>query len=100
MVVQAPERGFVPWNKETFLKVTTAPPEQLVSRFKVSHGMVLKVLSRERGGVDALRALFRDCHETDVNRLEDWRLVFEVDYEASHEREVPSLALVAFEAIS
>jgi hypothetical protein len=36
----------------------------------------------------------------DINRLDDWRLVFEVDYEASREREVPSLALVAFEPIS
>lgn len=63
-----PERGFVPWNKETFLKITSAPPEQLVSRFQVSHGMVLNVLSRERGGVEALRALIRDCHETDVTK--------------------------------
>jgi len=61
-----PERGFVPWNKDTFTKLVTAPPEPLVSRFDVTHGMILNVLSRERGGVEALRALIRDCHESDV----------------------------------
>ncbi len=73
-----PERGFVPWNKETFERLVSAPPEQLVSRFQVSHGLVLNVLSRERGGVEALRAIIRDCHETAVTKKRLRRKAFEL----------------------
>ncbi len=73
-----PEKGFVPWNKDTFLKLTSAPPEALISRFQVSHGMILNVLSRERGGVEALRALIRDCHETQVTKSRMRKKAFEL----------------------
>ncbi|MCA9630380.1 MAG: DUF3516 domain-containing protein, partial [Myxococcales bacterium] len=39
-------------------------PEALVSRFQVSHGMLLNVLSRPDGsGCAAMKQLIRDCHE-------------------------------------
>jgi superfamily II RNA helicase len=63
-----PERGFLPWTKDTFVRLTTSQPEQLTSRFQVTHGMLLNVLSRERGSVEAMRALIRDCHETAVTK--------------------------------
>jgi superfamily II RNA helicase len=59
-----PEKGFVAWNKDTFKKLVTSKPEQLVSRFQVTHGMLLNVLSREGDGCRALRELIRDCHDS------------------------------------
>ncbi|HEV2069533.1 MAG TPA: DUF3516 domain-containing protein [Acidimicrobiales bacterium] len=58
-----PERGFVPWNDETFARLTTAEPEILASSFAVSHSMLLNVLDRDQGGVVALKRLLVDNHE-------------------------------------
>jgi superfamily II RNA helicase len=59
-----PEKNFVSWDKQTFLRLIHAPPERLASRFQVSHGMLLNVLSREGDGCRAMQRLIRDCHET------------------------------------
>jgi len=61
---QAPEKNFVNWDKNTFSRLIAAPPERLASRFQVTHGMLLNVLSREGDGCAAMRQLIRDCHET------------------------------------
>jgi len=59
-----PEKNFVNWDKQTFLRLIHAPPERLTSRFPVSHGMLLNVLSRKGDGCRAMQRLIRDCHET------------------------------------
>ena len=59
----APE-GEVSWDAKTFEKLMVASPEPLVSRFDVSHGMLLLVLGREADGCRALRQIIADCHET------------------------------------
>ena len=59
---KAPE-GFVGWSKETFHRLLNSAPEPLVSRFQVSHGMLLNVLSREEDGCSAMQRLIRDSHE-------------------------------------
>lgn len=59
-----PEKNFVNWDKATFLRLTTAPPERLTSQFQVSHGMLLNVLSRDGDGCSAMRMLIRGSHET------------------------------------
>jgi superfamily II RNA helicase len=64
MVKAKPPEKFVSWSEETFTKLQNAPPEPLVSRFQVSHGMLLQVLSREGDGCRAMQRLVRDCHET------------------------------------
>jgi superfamily II RNA helicase len=61
---QPPERNFVNWDKKTFLRLLSAPPERLTSRFQVTHGMLLNVLSRKGDGCAAMQRLIRDCHET------------------------------------
>jgi len=61
---QPPEKNFVNWDKNTYLRLIAAPPEKLASRFKVTHGMLLNVLSRKGDGCAAMRQLIRDCHET------------------------------------
>jgi len=42
-----PERGYVPWDEETFRTLIDAQPEPLVSQFQVSHGLLLTVMKRE-----------------------------------------------------
>lgn len=42
-----PERGYVPWDEATFHKLIESEPEPLTSRFDVSHGMLLSVMTRE-----------------------------------------------------
>jgi superfamily II RNA helicase len=59
-----PEKNFVNWDKQTYLRLIQAPPERLVSRFQVSHGMLLNVLSRKGDGCHALQKLIRDCHDS------------------------------------
>lgn len=59
-----PEKNFVNWDKNTYARLIAAPPERLVSRFQVSHGMLLNVLSRKGNGCEAMHDLIRRCHET------------------------------------
>ena len=60
---QPPRGNFAPWDRQTFERLTSARPERLTSRFQVSHGMLLNVLSRQGDGCAAMRALVRDSHE-------------------------------------
>ncbi|WP_038171885.1 DEAD/DEAH box helicase [Verrucomicrobium sp. BvORR106] len=64
MVKKKPPEGFVGWSEDTFKKLQTAAPEPLQSRFQVSHGMLLQVLSREGDGCRAMQKLIRDSHDT------------------------------------
>jgi hypothetical protein len=61
---QPPEKNFVNWDKKTFERLIAASPERLTSRFQVSHGMLLNVLSRDGDGCAAMQKLIHDCHET------------------------------------
>ena len=60
---QPPERGYVPWDESTYNRLIDALPERLVSRFQVTHGMLLNVLSRKTDGCKAMRQLIADCHD-------------------------------------
>jgi len=60
-----PEHNFANWDLQTFKRLMGAPPERLTSRFEVSHGMLLNVLSRRGDGCRAMRQLIRDSHEPD-----------------------------------
>jgi superfamily II RNA helicase len=59
-----PERGYVAWDEKFFERIIAAPPEPLVSRFEVRHGMLVQLLDRGPGGCRAVARLIRDCHET------------------------------------
>jgi hypothetical protein len=59
-----PERNFVNWDKNTFLRLIAAQPERLSSRFQVSHAMLLNVLSREGDGCRAMQQLIARCHDS------------------------------------
>ncbi|MSU62763.1 MAG: DUF3516 domain-containing protein [Pedosphaera sp.] len=61
---QAPDRNFVNWDKKTFERLMTAVPERLVSRFQISHAVLLNVLGRPGDGCSALRQIIQRCHES------------------------------------
>jgi hypothetical protein len=73
-----PEHNYVHWDLNTFTRLMNAPPEALVSRFQVSHGMLLNVLSRRDDGCRAMQALIRDSHEPEgakpAHRQRAWQL--------------------------
>lgn len=78
IVKKKPPEGFVGWNEDTFKKLQSAAPEPLVSRFQVSHGMLLQVLSREGDGCRAMQRLIKDSHDTQAakkqHRKRAWQL--------------------------
>lgn len=61
---QAPEHNFVNWDKKTYTRLMTAPPEPLTSRFQVTHAMLLNVLGRPGDGCRAMREMIRRCHDS------------------------------------
>ena len=69
-IVKGPPKGEVSWTVETFQKLIARPPETLVSRFRLTHGMVLSLLQRDESersarNFAALRDLIARCHEDD-----------------------------------
>ncbi|HEX7485531.1 MAG TPA: DUF3516 domain-containing protein [Vicinamibacterales bacterium] len=73
-----PDHNFVNWDIGTFKRLIGSAPEQLTSRFQVSHGMLLNVLSRPGDGCGAMRQLIRDCHEPDSARKAHMRRVWQL----------------------
>jgi hypothetical protein len=73
-----PEHNFVNWDLNTFKRLMGAQPEALASRFQVSHGMLLNVLSRPGDGCRAMQRLIRESHEPEgakaVHRRRGWQL--------------------------
>jgi len=62
--------GSVVWDERTFQRLQTAPCEELNSRFALSHGTMLLVLSRPGDGCRALRELVATSHETDHRKAQ------------------------------
>jgi superfamily II RNA helicase len=56
---KAPD-GFISWGEETFTKLIDAQPEPLVSKFRVSHLMLLSVINRPGNAFEAMRHLLLD----------------------------------------
>ena len=72
-----PEFGFVMWTKDTFTKLIESEPEPLLSRFQVTHGMMINVLSRENG-CSEMRTLIRRSHETPHAKDRHGKLAFQM----------------------
>lgn len=73
-----PEHNFANWDLQTFKRLIGAPPERLASRFDVSHGMLLNVLSRRGDGCRAMQRLIRDSHETDRAKKAHFRRAWQL----------------------
>jgi superfamily II RNA helicase len=63
-----PPEGEVVWSEETFDKLVSGTPEQLVSRMKVDNAMLINVVAREADAFPILRRLLTDNHESPANR--------------------------------
>jgi superfamily II RNA helicase len=63
-----PEHGYVPFDENTYKRLIDAQPEPLTSSFRVDHGMLLNILSRETDGCRAMRTLLKDCHESAASK--------------------------------
>jgi hypothetical protein len=67
-------KGVVAWNRDTFERLVSRPPETLESRFDVDHGMLVNVLQRrepESGpgqGYRDLLALVARSHESEASK--------------------------------
>ena len=69
-----PARGDVSYSRRTFEELVKRPPEMLVSRLRITHGMVVNMLQRDprttgrRGGYGALVALIERSHEAPARK--------------------------------
>ncbi|MDQ8200857.1 DUF3516 domain-containing protein [Pelagicoccus enzymogenes] len=86
-----PAKGFVQWDEETYDKLQKAPAEPLESRFAVSHGMLLNVLSREGDGCRAMRKLINDSHNLPGTKPALRKKAFQL-FRALVEREIIEIA--------
>lgn len=82
-----PEKGYVHWDVNTFNKLINSPSEPLVSRFLVSHGMLLNILSRPGDGCRAMRRLIQDSHENPQTKRELSKRAFQM-FRSLYERKI------------
>ena len=61
--LRKPPEGTVVWTEQTFEKLVSGVPEQLVSRMRVDNSMLINVLTREEDAFPVLRRLLQDNHE-------------------------------------
>jgi superfamily II RNA helicase len=59
-----PEWGYLHWDQATFERLVKSAPEPLVSRFSLSHAMLLNVLGRPSGGCRAMKRIVRESFES------------------------------------
>src|SRR6478609_6776208 len=69
VVRRKPPEGFVNWTEGTFSKLVAAQPEPLTSHFRVSHAMVLGVVSRPGNAFESMRTLIEGSHEPRSRQL-------------------------------
>ena len=69
VVRRKPPEGFVNWSEATFDRLVAAEPEPLRSHFRVSHAMVLGVISRPGDPFVAMRHLIEDSPEPRYRQL-------------------------------
>ena len=73
-----PDKNFVQWDKNTFIRLIGAAPERLNSSFQVTHGMLLNVLGRNSDGCAAMRNIIDSCHDSpklkDAHKIRAWQL--------------------------
>ena len=73
-VTRKPPPGFVGWNEETFQRLIERSPEPLVSRFRVTHGMLLLLLRQAEDDADPrcgwreVAALIGRSHESGTRK--------------------------------
>lgn len=62
-----PEKGYVPYNAETFRQLQTSRPEPLQSSFRLDHGLLLSALFHP-GGCGRAKRIIRNSHESKASK--------------------------------
>ena len=79
---KSPPQGFVAWSEQTLDRLIAAEPEPLVSRMRITHGMVLGVIGRgetyEGEALEVLRTLVFDSHEPRAVQFAHARTAIEI----------------------
>jgi len=73
-----PEKGYIPWNEDTFFNLVKAPPEKLRSSFQLNHGLILNVLSQRTDGCETMKHLIRNSHESDSAKIHHRKRAFQL----------------------
>jgi hypothetical protein len=67
--------GDVSWSEDTFKNLVENPPEKLISRFRITSGMLVDLLQRdaalndpEAGNFASVRHLITGCHDDDAGK--------------------------------
>jgi hypothetical protein len=66
--LRKPPEGTVVWTEQTFDRLVTGVPEQLVSRMRVDNSMLINVLGRQEDAFPVLRRILTDNHETERDK--------------------------------
>ena len=64
-----PPEGFVSWNKQTFEHLIEKPPEKLTPRMRITHSMVLSVVSRGGDAWTNVHELIADSAQTPEEKI-------------------------------
>jgi hypothetical protein len=78
VVRRKPADGTVSWTEQTFQRLVAAEPERLTSQFRVTHAMVLAVLSRPGDAFTAMRHLLESNHDDRKRQLTHIRRAIDV----------------------
>ena len=69
MKKKQPPEGFVSWNKQTFEHLIEKPPEKLTPRMRITHSMVLSVVSRGGDAWANVHQLIADSAQTPEEKI-------------------------------
>jgi superfamily II RNA helicase len=64
-----PPEGFVSWNKQTFEHLIEKPPEKLTPRMRITHSMVLNVVSRGGNAWQNVYSLIDDSAQSPEQKV-------------------------------
>ena len=73
-----PEKGYLPWDENTFKNYLSASPETLRSNLSITHGLVLNVLSGEGDACKVLKDIYKNAHESQASKIHLRREGFQV----------------------
>ena len=73
-----PPEGFVNWNEDTFVKLIDAAPETLKPRMRITHSMVLAVVSQGGDAWTRVRKLIDDSAQTPEEKVKLYERADEV----------------------
>ena len=89
---QATGEGLRSWDKTTFTRLISAPPERLLPQLQITHGTLLNVLSRpHEDGCRAMQTIIRRSHEPAKTKKAHFKRAWQL-FRALVERKIVAFA--------